>query len=168
VPVPPFALVSLLGGEAPVLVHRPEDATIAWSSGAYDVRISSLHGASQEIRLEPVPADFDKPWSEQRVRARGVRVVQQGVELYRADLDDFGKVHTAPAKVDPDGIDPTVPPSGPTCDAEVAHRIHIQSEASGQDVILVNHDVFHNPPLDRDLFLQVAPAGTRVRWTTCQ
>jgi len=167
VPVPPFALVSLLDGEAPVLVHQPADASIAWDSGAYEIRIRSLHGASQVIRLEPVPKDWDKPWSEQRLRTRAVRVVQQGIELYRADLDDFVVAHTAAPRVDPDGIDPDVPPSGPACSAEVARHLHIQSEASAQDVVLAQQDVWHNPPLDPDLFRQSPPAGVRVRASTC-
>src|SRR5688572_13248132 len=31
VPVPPHALVTLLAGEAPVLVHEPAGSTVAWS-----------------------------------------------------------------------------------------------------------------------------------------
>ncbi len=168
VPVPPFALVSLLNGEAPVLVHQPGDAQLAWSSGAYTIRIRSLHDATEEIRLEPAPSDWNRPWSEQRLRVREVRVDQRGIELYRAELDDFSVAHTARPRVDPDGIDPDIPPSGPPCDAEVADRIHIQSDASAQDVVLVHHDVVHNPPLFPGLFRQSAPPGTRVRESDCE
>ena len=45
VPVPPFALVELLRGEAPVLVHQPSQATIAWD-GEYVIRIQSRHQAN--------------------------------------------------------------------------------------------------------------------------
>src|SRR5690606_34705593 len=38
VPVPPEALVQLLAGEAPVLVHEAENAQIEWSGGRYVVR----------------------------------------------------------------------------------------------------------------------------------
>ena len=35
VPVPPFALVQLLRGEAPVLVHEASQASIAWAPGCH-------------------------------------------------------------------------------------------------------------------------------------
>src|SRR5690606_9350872 len=44
VPVPPAVLVQLLAGEAPVLVHTPEQARIAWESEGYVVELDSLHG----------------------------------------------------------------------------------------------------------------------------
>ena len=169
VPVPPFALVALLDGEAPVLVHRPEDATLDWNAGCVldsdpePLRRGGRHSARARAR-----DDWNRPWSEQRVRVREVRVVQQGIELYRAQLDDFAAAHTAPPRVDPDGIDPDVPPSGPACAAEVAHRIHIRSEASGQDVVLEHHDVSHNPPVFSGLFRQSPPGGTRVRDSICE
>jgi hypothetical protein len=167
VPVPPFALVSLLGGEAPVLVHTPSDATLDWASGVYSIRIQSRYGATEEIQLEPSPDDWLKPWNEQRVRVRGVRVQQQGIELYRAELDGFAVAHTAAARVDADGVDPDLPPSGPACLAEVPHRVHIVSEASAQDILLVHHDVFHNPPLTPGLFRQTPPGGVKVRASVC-
>src|SRR5581483_3918028 len=57
VPVPPFALVSLLSGDAPVLVHEPAAAQISWDSDAYLVSIRGRHEATEEIRLEPRPDD---------------------------------------------------------------------------------------------------------------
>jgi hypothetical protein len=54
------------------------------------------------------------------------------------------------------------------CDAEVARRIHIQSEASGQDVVLTNAELSHNPPLGADLFVQNPPGGVRIRETRCE
>jgi len=167
VPVPAHALVSLLGGEAPVLVHRAEDAALTWTSGSYVVGIRSRHGASQEIHLTPTPADWDRPWQEQRLRVTEVRVVQQGIELYRAELDDHRRVRTARPRIDPDGIDPPLPPSGPTCDAEVPGRVHLTSEASADDVVLVHRELLHNPPLPPGLFQQSPPAGVKVRTSTC-
>jgi len=168
VPVPPFALVSLLAGEAPVLVHAPGAARLSWDSGAYLVSIDSTHGASEEIRLLPTPADWNKPFSEQRVRVQEVRVVQQGIELYRADLDDFATTRTAAPRKDPDGIDPDVPPSGPACSTEVPRHVHIVSEASAQDVIIVHKDASHNPPLTEGIFRQTAPPGVKVRVAVCR
>jgi hypothetical protein len=167
VPVPPFALVTLLSGEAPVLVHSPEEATLAWESGSYVIRIQSRNGASQEILLEPTPADWLKPWNEQRVRVTSVKVVQQGIELYRAELGSFAVAHTAAPRVDPDGIDPDLPPSGPACAAEVPRRVHIVSEASAQDIVLTSHDVFHNPPLPAGVFRQAPPAGVKISTSYC-
>jgi hypothetical protein len=168
VPVPPFVLAGLLDGEAPVLVHQQGDATLDWDAGAYRVTITSRHGASEEIRLEPVPSDWDKVWSEQRIRVVGVRVRQQGIELYRAALDDFEPAPTAAASVDPDGIEPDVPPSGPACNAEIPRRIHVVSEASGDDVIIEHHEVVHNPPLSPNLFRQSPPGGVKIRTATCE
>jgi hypothetical protein len=168
VPVPPYALVTLLSGEAPVLVHPQGSATVSWDAGAYLIKLSSAHDANEEIRLEPRPEDFLRPWNEQRVRVREVRVVQEGIELYRADLDRFEVAPTAKAQEDPDGIDPPVPPSGPPCGAEVPRRVHIVSEASAQDVILEHHDVSHNPPIAADLFRQSPPGGVQIRESICR
>jgi outer membrane lipoprotein-sorting protein len=167
VPVPPAALVAMLAGEAPVLVHGPRDASIAWESGAYVVSVRSRHGATEQIRLEPTSDDWARPWSEQRVRVREVRVVQQGIELYRAELDGFAVARTAARRVDPDGIEPDVPPSGPACDAEVPRRIHIVSEASAQDVLLTHEEVSHNPPLQPGTFVQTPPGGVKLHASMC-
>jgi hypothetical protein len=85
--LPPRVLVDLLRGEAPVLVHTPAQASIGWESDRYVLRIAGKHGASQRIELEPVGADFTRPWAEQRVRVLGVEVEQQGVLLYRVGLE---------------------------------------------------------------------------------
>ena len=167
VPVPPFALVSLLSGEAPVLVHQHSGAQLSWDSGAYLVSIASLHGSTEQIRLEPRPEDWLRPWSEQRLRVREVSVVQQGVELYRAELDAFKEAHTAAPRKDPDGIDPDVMPSGPACNAEIPRHLRIVSQASAQDVVIVQQDVAHNPPLTPGLFRQAPPAGVKVRESSC-
>jgi hypothetical protein len=168
VPVPPHALVTLLAGEAPVLVHDSVGAAIAWSGGTYVVSLESKHDARQSIKMEPVPEDWLKPWSEQRVRVREVSIVQQGVELYKAELDGFEAAKTAAPRVDPDGIDPDIPPSGPPCNAEIPRRVHITSEVSGEDVLLVHSEVVHNPPLQGGLFEQKAPAGVRITNASCR
>src|SRR5690606_27617603 len=64
VPLPPHALVDLLRGVSPVLVHEPGAATIDWEGGAYVVRIPSRHRAEQEIRFVPPEADYALPWWE--------------------------------------------------------------------------------------------------------
>jgi hypothetical protein len=161
VPVAPHALVALLGGEAPVLVHGRDQVALAWEAGEYVVRIQSAHDASEVIELAPRPDDWSIPWQSQRLRVSSVAVRQRGVELYRAELSDFEVTHTAAPRRDPDGIDPDIPPSGPPCDAEVPRRVRIVSEATGRDVLLQHHELFHNPPLLAGVFVQARPPGVR-------
>jgi hypothetical protein len=165
VPIEPHALVSILGGQAPVLVHRDAELTIQWSTnGYYVLRIPSTRGASEELHVVPTPADFQKPWSAQRLRVLDVRVVQQGIELYHASLDAHEWSSTAPAQVDPDGIDPPIPPSGPACNVEVPRKIHIEVRESGGDLLLRYDDAKINPPLPPGVFTQPVPDGVqRVR-----
>jgi hypothetical protein len=167
VSLPPAVLVDLLRGEAPVLVHTPTQASIAWEGARYVVRIQSKHGASERIELEPVPADFTRPWSEQRVRVLRVEVEQAGVMLYRVGLDDHAPALTAKPRVDPDGIDPPVPASGPACNAELPRRIHIEVPAEGHDLVIAVNDVQHNPPLTSGVFTQPKPGGVRAEYSAC-
>ena len=167
VPVPPAALVQLLRGEAPVLVHQPAAASIAWESGEYVVRIASTRAATEEIHLVPVAQDYALPYTAQRVRVTEVRVLQQGIELYRAQLVGHRPAKMSGPRVDPDGLDPPVPPSGPSCQAEVPGRLRLQVPDGDQDVILENVDVSHNPPLDPNLFHQAPPGGVRVSYSPC-
>ncbi|MET0794669.1 MAG: hypothetical protein ABW061_24335 [Polyangiaceae bacterium] len=167
VPVPPAALAQLLRGEAPVLVHEPTAATIAWESGEYVVRIRSTRDASEEIHLQPLAQDYALPYSAQRVRVNEVRVLQQGIELYRAQLVGHHPAKMSAPRVDPDGLDPPTPPSGPSCQSEVPGRLRLQVPDGDQDVILENEDVSHNPPLDAHVFEQSPPGGVEVRYSPC-
>jgi hypothetical protein len=167
VPVPPAALVQLLRGEAPVLVHEPAAASIAWQAGQYVVRIQSTRAASEEIHLLPVGADYELPYTAQRLRVTEVRVAQQGVELYRAELVGHHPAKMSRPRLDPDGLEPPLPPSGPSCQAEVPGRLRLQVPDGDQDVILENIDVSQNPPLDRNLFRQSPPGGVAVRYSPC-
>jgi hypothetical protein len=167
VPVPPGALVQLLRGEAPVLVHQPAAASIAWESGEYVVRIQSTRQATEEIHLVPVAEDYALPYTAQRLRVTEVRVAQQGIEIYRAQLVGHHAAKMSGPRLDPDGLDPPTPPSGPTCQAEVPGRLRLQVPDGNQDVILENVEVFHNPPLDPGLFHQQPPGGVSVRYSPC-
>ena len=168
VPVPATALVMMLGGEAPVLVHEDGDASIAWESGAYVIRVRSLHGATQEIHLVPMDEDFDKAWQEQRVLVKEVRVVIRGVELYRAQFDKHHVAKRADALVDPDGIDDDVAPSGPVCSAMLPRKLHFKVQSSGQDLIVENRSIEHNPPIPDGFFEQFPPGGVRQQRSTCR
>jgi hypothetical protein len=167
VPVPPAALVQLLRGEAPVLVHEPAGASIAWESGEYVVRITSTRAATEEIHLVPAAQDYALPYTSQRLRVTEVRVAQQGIELYRAQLVGHRPAKMSGPRLDPDGLEPPVPPSGPSCQAEVPGRLRLQVPDGDQDVILENIDVSHNPPLDPNLFHQAPPGGVSVRYSPC-
>jgi hypothetical protein len=167
VPVPPFALVQLLRGEAPVLVHAPDAATISWQSGRYVVEIPSQHQARETIALEPHPDDWNKPSAEQRVRVLEVKVEQQGYTLYEALLDDHAAAATAKPRVDPDGLVPATLPSGPACNAEIPRRLRLQVPDTDQDLIFVAKEVAHNPPLGPDSFRQNIPNGVAVRYSEC-
>jgi len=166
VPVPAQALVQLLRGEAPVLAHGPADARIEWD-GDYVVEIRSRHLANQEIRLEPLPEDWNLPWEKQRVRVLEVAVEQQEIELYRAELRDHRAARTAPARVDPDGLGADIPPSGPWCRAQVPRAVRLQVPGTDQDLVLTTEKVSHNPPLIDGMFRQQIPGGVVVRYADC-
>jgi hypothetical protein len=71
-PIPGHALVSLLRGEAPVLVHTPPATTLAWNGAGYWLlTVPSTREATEQIRLVPRPDDWTKPWQEQRMRVLG-------------------------------------------------------------------------------------------------
>jgi hypothetical protein len=168
VPLEAHALVGLLGGQAPLLVHRDGDLQMQWSgAGFYAIRIPSTRGAFEEVRLTPNPADFAKPWSDQRLRVLDVRVLQQGAELYHASLDDYAAASTAPPLVDPDGLEPPVPPSGPACTVDVPRKIHIEVGEGDQDMLFRYDDVKLNPPLPSGAFAQPIPAGMEPLYVEC-
>lgn len=166
VPVPPHALVSLLTGRAPLLVHQPEQATVRWStSGFYEVEIPSTRGATQRLRLVPPPEDFAKPWAEQRLRVLDVRVTQASVDLFHAELSDHASVKMGEPQIDEDNLEPPIPPSGPMCQIEVPRRIHVEVGPTDDDVIFRYEDKEHpvtvNPPLPQGTFLQPVPGGVQ-------
>ena len=167
VTLPPAVLVDLLRGEAPVLVHEAGTARVAWESDRYVIRIDSKHGASERVELAPLAEDFTRPWSEQRVRVLRVHVEQDGVPLYSVELLDHERATTARPRIDPDGLEPPVPPSGPSCNAELPRRIHIEVPSEGHDLLLAVSEVTHNPPLTGGAFSQEQPAGVRAQFSPC-
>lgn len=166
-PVPPFALVQLMRGEAPVLVHERGAATLEWESGAYALRIESKHAATEQIRLVPHPEDWEKPWAQQRVRVLRVQVDQAGVETFHVELADHAPAPTASAIVDEEGLEPDAPPSGPPCLAEVPRALRFVVPWKDRDLVLRSTEVAHNPPLLDGAFLQVLPGGVRVVDAVC-
>jgi hypothetical protein len=169
VPVPAHVLVDLLRGEAPVLRHVPATTTIAWDSGGYWVLgIPSSREAREEIHLAPRPEDWAKPWQSQRMRVLDVRVVQQGFVLYHAELGDHAPAPTAGPRVDPDHLEPPIPPSGPACDAEIPRKIHVEVPVPTADVRFQYQQLSWNPPLPDGVFEQPPSPGMRVEPVTCE
>lgn len=176
VPVPPFALVELLRGQAPVLVHRPDQAHVAWrsswfGSGRYVVEVWGEHEARQEIELVPRSEDFERPYAEQRLQVRSVRVWQQDYELYRAELAGHQPAVRRPVERTPEEIEmgiPPLPPSGPPCDAELPTRVRLSVPESSQDLLIRNDRVWHNPGLAPGVFQQKPPPGVRVSQSICK
>lgn len=167
VPVPPHALVALLRGEAPVLVHEAKDATIVWEKDHYVLTIRSKHQAEQEIHLQIADGDFDKEWKDQRLQMTFVKITQAGIPLYEARLDDHEKTSTAPPRVDPDGIEEDVPPSGPACDAELPRTIRLLVPETDDDVQFDFKEAKWNPPLIEGTFTQPVPGGMARQYTSC-
>jgi hypothetical protein len=166
VPMPSHVLVSLLRGSTPVLKHRPEDATIEWEDDAYVITIKGNNGSVQRIKVTPHPDDFALPWDQQRFRVLEVEVKQQGILLYRAELEDHQPAPMAKPRVDPDGIDPPVPTSGPTCTADLPRRIHVTAGKEA-DVLFRYENVAWNPPLLPSTFTQPVPPGVHVERVMC-
>jgi hypothetical protein len=167
VPVPPQALGELLTGEPPTLVHEPGDATLEWQSGAYAIEIRSLHQARQRLVLVPRDADWDEPWQRQRLRLLEVEVAQRGQVLYRVELGDYRAARRAEPRVDPDGLLPDAPPSGPPCGAEVPGKVHFEVPGAGRDIVFSQSHVRHNPPLTPESFRQPIPEGVAVLESSC-
>jgi outer membrane lipoprotein-sorting protein len=167
VPVPGHVLVSLMRGEAPLLQHETSGASIRWADGHYLVEIAGEHQASQRVHLEVVEADFLKPWAEQRLRVTHMSTAQQGRVLYSADLSDHELAHTAPAREDPDGLDPPIPPSGGACDVEVPRTIRLLVPHDRRDVEFRYNKVAFNPPIPDGAFSQPIPGGVRKQFVTC-
>lgn len=173
VPVPPHALVQLLRGEAPVLVHDPGAATIEWKSGwfgdgRYLISVQSRHGASETIELVPRPQDWARSYRDQALRVLSVEVVQRGYVLYHVELADYRTARTAAPRKDPDFPGVVVQPSGPSCHAELPGRLRFEVPSTDRDVVLTNKAVVHNPPIGPGSFEQPIPPGVSVRNVSCQ
>lgn len=167
--MPAHALVRLLRGEAPLLVHRPESATIAWNSGGYyEVTIAGNHETNELVHLEPLPEDFDLPYMQQRVRVLRVVVTQRNYTHFDAILSDHSTAVTMNPRVDELGLDPPIPPSGPACWAQVPRKIQVTVPYTTDDLRFRYHEVGLNPPLPEGVFEQPVPGGVRRRYVTCQ
>jgi hypothetical protein len=176
VPIPGHAFVSLLVGDAPVLAHdaarlataKLAPPTIAWDThGYYVVHVQSTRNATQTLHLAVHPGDLQKPWSAQRIRLVDLLTEQSGGVLYHAELEDHAPIKMSGPRVDPDGIDAPMPPSGPECTAELPRTIHLEVPGSSADVLFRFDDAAWNPALPAGAFQQERPAGTDSQFVTC-
>ncbi len=168
VPVPGHVLVDLLRGEAPVLRHAPGSPRIAWNeAGYYSLLIPGTQGALEVVHLAPRPDDWARPWRDQRVRVLDVAVQQHGSVLYHAELASHAAASWASPRIDPDGLAPPIPPSGPFCEAEIPRRIRVEVPDRGADVRFNYEQVVWNPPLVEGIFDQEPPPGTPVEFVDC-
>jgi hypothetical protein len=172
VALPPFVLVQLLRGEPPVLVHQPREAQLRWRSswvggGHYELEIQGNHASSETVELQVPEEDWDLPWQRQRVRMTDVLVVQAGRTLYEVMASGYAPAQTAPPREDPDGLEPTLMPSGPQCNAEVPRRLRFLSSDGETDFVLEYKTAAHNPPLLPAAFQQQVPGGVRTAHAEC-
>jgi hypothetical protein len=169
VPLPGHVLVDLLRGEAPLLRRAGTRPTITWrGDGQYVVTIPSTQLAEETVAFAVPREDIDKPWAEQRLRLTEVAVHQAGELLWRARFDGHAKAPTAGPRVDPDGLEPPTPPSGPVCPAELPRRIRVEVPDDGQDVLFRYDQVTWNPPLPEGTFDQPQPPGTKLEPVVCE
>jgi len=167
VPLPGHVLVSILRGEAPLLVHEPQAPTIEWDGDHYRVLIPSKHEAEQELHLQVYEDDWLKPWEQQRIRVTQSNIYQRGHTIYSAEMTNHAMASTAAARVDPDGLDPDILPSGGACDVEVPRSIRMLVPSKGDDVIFQYEEVSLNPPIPVGIFAQQAPEGINRRFVDC-
>jgi len=75
----------------------------------------------------------------------------------------------AKERIDVDGIDPPIPPSGPLCEAELPRRLHIEVPDQNEEVDFryKEKDLMWNPPLPDGIFEQAVPAGLEVVPVRC-
>ncbi len=170
VAIPGHVLGGLLRGLPPVLVHDARATTLVWNkSGYYVITIASTRSAREELHLAPVPEDFQKPWSEQRLRLLDVLISQHDGVLYHAELDGHARASAAAAP-DEEIIpgEPRSASSGPACEAELPRSIHLEVPgAKGADVLFRYETVVWNPPVAPDTFTQPIPGGMVVTPVDC-
>ena len=147
--------------------------SIAWNPrGYWAVTVEGTTGdgryaTREDIRLVPRPEDWNLAWQRQRMRVLDVRVSEVGFELYHAELSEHAPAPTAGPRVDPDNLEPPLPPSGPPCDAEIPRKIHVEVPAPESDVRFLYRDLFWNPPLVDTTFDPPAWAGMPIEPVSC-
>lgn len=176
VPLPLEELVPMLWGMRPHLDGPIKCDSISWSGEGYYVVMLSQGGATKsgalahELHVTPYPSDWDKPWSEQRLRLLGVNAwtaANEGDLVYRVTMKDHASTSTAKPISDPDGLNPDVPPSGPNVTVELPRTIRVEVPSKKSDVIFKYSEAWVNPPLIADAFHLIMKPGVPVEESTC-
>lgn len=180
VPLPLDELVPMLWGMRPHLDGPIKCDSINWSGEGYYVvmlsqnagGVASKSGAlAHELHVTPYPSDWDKPWSDQRLRLLGVNgwtAAHEGNLVYRVTMKDHQAASTARPISDPDGLNPDVPPSGPNVTVELPRTIRVEVPSKKSDVIFKYSEAFVNPPLIPDAFRLIMKPGVPVEESTCE
>jgi hypothetical protein len=170
VPLPSTELVPMLWGMRPKIDGPIACDGLSWSSDGYYRVMLREQGKplAHELDLAPSPDDWSKPWSEQRVRLVGVIGWEGEKLLYRVTMGDHAPTRTADPLVDPEGLSPSIPPSGPQVVVDVPRKIHVEVPDKGSDVVFKYEDATVNPPLVPNAFhLNVRP-GVPVDYADCE
>ena len=175
VPIPPFALVEILRGRAPVLAHEPGSARIRFKQswfgrGHYVVTVRGAHETTEKMTFGVPPEDWNLPLSEQRLRLLSVRVKQAGELLYKVELSDYRAAHRAESELSLEekemGILPQ-PPSGPVCETELPGTLKFSIPGTAYSLKIENNEVAHNPALHAGAFTQPVPQGVVSEYSDC-
>ena len=174
IPLPSDELVPMLWGVRPRVDGAVTCDSIGWSDKGYYV-VMLGHGAGKkahELHVAPTPADWDKPYAQQRLRLLGVLGWSSSSPdaslLYRVTMMDHEATRTAKPIIDEAGLDPDVPPSGPSVEVDVPRKIHVEVPDKGSDVIFKYVDAAVNPPLLPNVFRLVLRPGIPVDEARCE
>lgn len=155
-------LVQLLRGEAPLLAG-PVTRRVTWDDGGfYRVNGVAADGSEEEFHLALFARQGDTMPGAQRVFLTYWRLEQEGRVRFEVELSRHQSLSTAPPREDPDGLDPSIPPSGGKCHAVVPHTLRLIAPDEGADVVLNIASGMHNPPIVPGAFRQVVPEGVQV------
>lgn len=171
VPLPSTELVPMLWGMRPAIEGPITCDGLSWSSeGFYRVMLREQgKPLAHELRLAPTPDTWGKPWGEQRVRLLGVLGWGAGdTLLYRVTMGDHTPTRTADPLVDPDGLNPPIPPSGAQVLVDVPRKIHVEVPGKGSDVVFKYEDAWVNPPLIPSAYRLVVRPGVPVDYADCE
>jgi hypothetical protein len=174
--VAPLALVELLRGRVPLLVHSPDAIRMRYarpifSKGRYVVHVDGEDGFQQVIHVAVNPRDLDRPLLEQRLQLRSVRIEREGSLVYEVKLSAFQPARSAPLELSPEEIEMGLtlqPPSGPSCSAELPGEVRFSVGRRGYHLIVRNQSVHHNPQQSEGAFTQEVPSGVRVIHSDCR
>jgi hypothetical protein len=172
VPLPLEELVPMLWGMRPHLDGPIKCDSINWhDDGHYVVMMSRAdkQSFSHELHVAPYPADWEKPWAQQRLRLLGVTTWDNSSIVYRVTMKDHAATGMAKPLVDPDGLSPDVALSGPVVTGvELPRTIHVEVPAKKSDVIFKYSEEFLNPPLIDSAFQLILKEGVPVDESRCE